>query len=306
MTNKVADVRANPAENIDTAVRALGKSKDRLAVFKAVYRGKQKVKSVTELAAATGLSEKRVLEEGKKLEADGIIIQEAKRVDTPKGKRTAYRKDEFFANKKNKILSLVGNPAKLAKMPTKQRPHMKGLVIEKVTVAKNFAPKQVTIDEITSFDKVRALNNPPATDFKTLPELTIKQGFRKILGQNDSKKDWGGETNDLFSGKLKYRGNKRIAAAFAFKGKGTQGQLTPNKMGKNGDQIARLFGAPAQMFLVVYPREIAESIIDQMRAFAFARAMSGEKIYYCIIGDDDFARLYHAYPSAFGADNKGK
>ncbi|MDX2145018.1 MAG: hypothetical protein SFV19_16815 [Rhodospirillaceae bacterium] len=307
MTHKVADVRANPGENIDTAVRTIGKSKDRLAVFKAIYAGKQKVKNVAELAATTGLSEIRVLQESQKLVARGIVIRESKRVDTPKGKRTAYRKDEFFANEKNKIIALVKNPAKLAKIPTKQRPHVGGggAVVVKIAVQKNQAPRLLTVDDIDSFAAVRRVGDPPATNFDRLPEQTIKEGFQKVLRQEGTFKDWGGETNDLFTGKMKYKG-RRIHAAFAFKGKATSGPLVPKKMGKHGDQVNRLFGGPAQIFMVVYPREVKESIYEQMRVCALARAMSGDKIYYCVIGGSDFARLYYAYPKAFAAPKKGK
>src|SRR6266852_1195312 len=36
----------------------------------------------------------------------------------------------------------------------------------------------------------------------------------------------------------------------------TTGPLVPGKMGKNGDQIQRLFGSPAQVFFVQYEEEI--------------------------------------------------
>jgi hypothetical protein len=42
----------------------LGRSKARLAVFHAVYRGKKKAKSVNEISRMTGLDRVRVLQEG--------------------------------------------------------------------------------------------------------------------------------------------------------------------------------------------------------------------------------------------------
>lgn len=72
---RVADTRANRNENILAAVKCIGRSKDRRAVFEAVYKGKKEVKRVDEIAQATGLAEKRVLERGKELAHEGIVKQ---------------------------------------------------------------------------------------------------------------------------------------------------------------------------------------------------------------------------------------
>ena len=55
----------------------------------------------------------------------------------------------------------------------------------------------------------------------------------------------------LSSTRLRIEGERR-AAAFAFKGPGKTGRLTPRKMGKNGDQIQRLSKCPAEVFLIQY------------------------------------------------------
>ena len=104
-----------------------------------------------------------------------------------------------------------------------------------------------------------------------------------------------GEKNDLFTKKLKLDG-KRKAAAFAFKGKGTKGTLTPKMMGKNGDQIARLIGSAAEVFFVVYHGKIDESITEQLQAFSVAKSMSGTPVYYGTIDGNDLNRLIQAYP----------
>jgi hypothetical protein len=171
---------------------------------------------------------------------------------------------------------LIKDLAKVAKIATKQRPHIKGSIVEKITISKANAPIHVTIDDIDSFREVRNFDTVPSGDFTKLSEQTIKEGFQRIVKQEGIFKDWGGETNDLFTGKLKYRAGHRIPAAFAFKGKATKGARTPGKMGKHGDQIGRLFTGPAQICFVVYPRAIAESVINQMRAHAVARALGGE------------------------------
>jgi hypothetical protein len=59
----------------------------------------------------------------------------------------------------------------------------------------------------------------------------------------------------LYSTLLKI-GGKRKAAAFGFKGPGQLGALVPGRMGKNGDQIQRLFQEEADVFFVQHWREI--------------------------------------------------
>jgi hypothetical protein len=93
---------------------------------------------------------------------------------------------------------------------------------------------------------------------------------------------------------------KRVAAAFAFKGPGMKGVLVPGKLGKNGDQIQRLFVEDADLFIVQYVGQIASTVAQQMAVFAQAKSLStGRKIYYGTIDGTDSARLIAAYPKAF-------
>ena len=94
---------------------------------------------------------------------------------------------------------------------------------------------------------------------------------------------------------------KRHPAAFGLKGRGTRGPLTPEKMGKRGDQIQRLFRSPADVFIIQYWGRVAESIIEQMRSFSIARsALVRKRIYYGAIDGTDTVRLRKAYPQHFG------
>jgi hypothetical protein len=91
-----------------------------------------------------------------------------------------------------------------------------------------------------------------------------------------------------------------VSAAFAFKGHGTKGKLTPAKLGKNGDQIQRLFEAPAQVFFIQYHGQIAQSVLQQMAMLAVAKSvMSGLPIWYGIFDGQDSNRIYTAYRSLF-------
>lgn len=76
------------------------------------------------------------------------------------------------------------------------------------------------------------------------------------------------------------------------------GELTPAKLGKNGDQIQRLFERAAGVFILQYWTAVNERVREQIRAFAMITSLQrGEKIYYCLIDVVDTARLIQAYPT---------
>jgi len=116
MVLTVSDARSNPHDQIAHAVETLGKSKDRLTVFVAIYRGRKLIKSVNEIAQATGMNRVRVLQEGKRLADNGLVTQNRL------AGITAYKKDAFYSANKGKILRLVRNGRAFAKFPTKTRP----------------------------------------------------------------------------------------------------------------------------------------------------------------------------------------
>ena len=70
----------------------------------------------------------------------------------------------------------------------------------------------------------------------------------------------GLERNDFLTDKLKLGGSRRLAA-FALKGPGMTGVLTPAKMGKNGDQIQRLARSPAHVLIVQFHGQIGEGTV---------------------------------------------
>jgi hypothetical protein len=88
--------------------------------------------------------------------------------------------------------------------------------------------------------------------------------------------------------------------AFAFKGPATKGKLTPGKLGKNGDQIQRLFGSAADVFFVQYHDQIDESVVEQMKRLAIANSVTEDKlVMYGVVDGDDTNRLIAAYPKQF-------
>jgi len=298
----VTDSRSNKNDQIRYAVEALGRSKDRLKVFKAIYKGKKAIKTVSEIAKITRLSNIRVLQEAGKLNG---VVHAVKEV----GSETGYRKDPFYKTNRTTILRLAGNPKKLAKLPTKTHPRVHGATKTVIIkgVGRQVKTKEIFIDDIDSFTAVRKIRSSAIAGYIPIDEKQFKLGIQKLLGEQGKFTDWGGEKNDLLTSRI-YLGGQRIAAAFAFKGRGMRGALTPAKMGKNGDQIQRLFESAAKIFFLQYWAGIDERVREQVQAFATLTSLRlGEKILFCLIDGGDTARLIQAYPKQLkAASKKGK
>ncbi|MGH6804499.1 MAG: hypothetical protein ACREC3_14205 [Methyloceanibacter sp.] len=299
MSVAVADRSSNKNEQIEQAAELIGRSKTRARIFRAIYTGKRRVKTIDELMAATGLARIAALDAGRALHAADLVHQT--RVDS----RTAYEKIPFFQQHRDRILRLAGDPVARASLPTKRGPHVGTrpvhLSIRLSTPRKTLKARRVSIDDIGSFSRVKQrLDSPP---FVKMPETRFKHGVAKVLGERGDFKDWGGELRDLSSTRLVLDGGRR-SAAIAFKGPGTSGRLTPAKMGKNGDQILRLARCPAEVFLVQYWGQIDDAILEHLEKLIHLKSvLEGRKLWYGIVDGTDSARLIRAYPQAFGVAN---
>lgn len=282
----VSDKTSNKEENIVHVAQVLGRSKDRKLVFEEIYFGKKKVKTASEIVEKTGLTRKRVTEEAIKLVNQQIIKK------TEKNGELAYERDPFTASNKNHILKIAGRPKEISKIPTKRNKSV--TIFETIKVHKSQCSiKPITIDDIDNFRKVRKIESKGS--LSPIAEAKIKKLFKNFLKESGEFKDWGGERNDLFTSHVKING-KRYYAAFAFKGKGTIGVLTPKKMGKNADQIQRLFNTSGDVFMVQYCGQISETVLEQMEVYAKVKSIStGSTIYYGIIDGQDTKRLLEVY-----------
>ncbi len=287
-------IKGNASAMINHAVEVLGRSKQRLSVFRAIYQGKRRAKTVNEIAAATGLERVRVLQEGRKL-ADNKLVKQIQIMGM-----TAYEKDRFYSDRKEKIIKLAQDPIKRDQILSPTSPPLPTVGTVTIRVLENrVRARNITIDDIDSFGKIKKVKIRPE-DYQEIAEKQFKAGIAKIIGETGKFTDWGGEQNDLYTNKITIAG-KRIRAAFAFKGPGTRGVLTPGKMGKNGDQLQRLYKSAASVFIVQYSGQIDQSVVEQMEVFAKVKSITeGDTIYYGIIDGDDSNRLIKAYPKAFG------
>lgn len=287
-------VKGNASALINHAVEVLGRSKQRLSVFRAIYTGKKKAKTVNEIAAATGLDRIRVLQEGRRL-VDNEIANQIQVMGM-----TAYEKVRFYSDRRDKVIRSTQDPIERDRVisPIAPPPHLPAGTISIYVQESKISARNITIDDIESFEKIKRVKIRPE-DYEKISEKEFKYGIAKILGEKGKFTDWGGEQNDLYTSKIKID-RKRIFAAFAFKGPGTRGALTPGKMGKNGDQIQRLFKSAARVFIVQYSGQIEQSVVEQMEVFAKMKSITeGDTICYGIIDGDDSNRLIKAYPKAF-------
>ncbi len=288
----VVDTRSNVKDNIVGAAEFIGKSKWRQDIFREIYRGKPRPKTANEIATRLHRTPRRVLTTGNELRKHGLVDQ--LEVDG----RVAYRKDPFLDQHKRRILRLAANREARDRIPTKVRPAGGMGATIRLRVSKPFSIKQVTVDDIASFAKVRKVKKLPAGRL-ALPEKAFKEGVKRVIGEPGKFVDSPAERFDLLSTRVMLR-TKRIAAAFAFKGPGRKGILRPAAMGRNGDQIQRLFKSEAELFFVQYWGQVDESVIEQIRTFATVRSLhTGDRVSYGVIDGKDSDRLVLAYPNAF-------
>lgn len=157
------------------------------------------------------------------------------------------------------------------------------------------------IEDIDSFHKVRDINPAMVASFlhngfldwtEDKVQLTLEQ----ILGVSFHKKDWAGETSDLYTANVVVNGTRR-ATGFLLKGPGIgRGkEMTIADCGKNGDQLVRLFTTPADLFVVQYIGRVAETLIKDVQGKVTELRAQGKMAHFLIIDGQDTARLFHAY-----------
>jgi hypothetical protein len=289
MATPVSDYRSNPNEHIVHAVNVLKRAPRRARIFLEIYRSQKRAKTAEEIANALGVTTVAVLQDGGRLYNEQLVTQI--KIDG----KIAYGKERIYVTNKSKIVRYQKNPENLKKLPTKQHPKISSIVSVIRIPGRKVLASAITCDDIFEFSRVKKFKSAPK---RTISENAFKQGIKTVVGESGSFKDWGEEKNDLFS-KVRVGGARRLTA-FAFKGPGTSGILTPGKLGKNGDQIQRLFESAAEVFLIQYHGQIAESVVQQMQAFAEIKSIREQKrVWYGIIDGDDTNRLLAAYPNSF-------
>jgi hypothetical protein len=157
--------------------------------------------------------------------------------------------------------------------------------------------REVHIEQIDNFTNVRAEPRPAEQELQVLrsiPETDIKTAFAEILTEPDIPLDWGRERSNLYTTQVRIDG-QRLSAAFAFKGPAGGSAVRPMtfaQLGKNGDQIERLFSEPADLLVLQHCHSITTPVRTMMRAFA-CQLMNPRLC--CVIDGYDILRVLRAY-----------
>lgn len=100
MTLPVTDAFSNRNAHVSEAARLLRRSSQKLAVFKAVYKGKKRRKSVQEISSVTKLEPKQVLNAGKPLARAGLFNQVG-------ANPVVYEKIDSIAHIRDQVLAAI-------------------------------------------------------------------------------------------------------------------------------------------------------------------------------------------------------
>jgi hypothetical protein len=211
----------------------------------------------------------------------------------------AYVMIPFIQANKSRIVRIANDPKKVDALPSARRVRILQNPKTVVIPTRGASVHRLHIDDLLSFQKVRKIRFNGAAMPEHVSEKQFKDGVTRVIGEGGIFKDWGGEYADLYTTRLVYK-KRRMAAAFAFKGPGEKRKLVPGRMGKNGDQIQRMFQLDAQIFFAQHWREIEASVATEMYTHAVMKSYStGNPIYYGIIDGQDSERLRRAYPKIF-------
>ena len=155
---------------------------------------------------------------------------------------------------------------------------------------------EVHVSQVDQFARVRSVyeieKSPPRLEsLQAIPERAIKLAVAEILNEGKIPKDWGGEQSDLFSCNVSVE-KRYMPAAFLFKGPARFTEMKMSHLGKNGDQIVRLYSEPARLLVLQHCHNVSSAVRSTMRAFA---SRVHDLRYFSIIDGRDTHRLLSAY-----------
>jgi hypothetical protein len=155
---------------------------------------------------------------------------------------------------------------------------------------------EMYVGSIDNFERIEEENDVRVIKqdlelLKSVPEAAIKAAFAEILGEPDVPKDWAGERSDLLSTQTRVDG-RRLTTAFLFKGPAKFRPMHMASLGKNGDQIDRLFGEPADLLVLQHCHTVERDLRGAMRAYA---NQIGRPRLFAIVDGYDTLRLLRAY-----------
>ncbi|HBT31888.1 MAG TPA: methyltransferase [Pusillimonas sp.] len=209
-------------------------------------------------------------------------------------------------------LFLFGYIARIDEQIIKAVPYAIGdLVADNKVIASSFVPAlELRPEEIEQFAGMDQTWVPTGSEFKhmtTVPEQMVKELICRLLSEYSIPNDWGGEESDVVSANLLV-GGVRHTGAFLLKGPARFHPMKPTDLGKNGDQLYRLFNIPAQIYVIQHCHTIGAAVRKQAEAFALQRSFVAP----CqIVFMDGFAtarllRAHGCWPTAAPVSRRGR
>lgn len=149
----------------------------------------------------------------------------------------------------------------------------------------------VRIDQFSDVDFSRPLSRAELDRMAECAESQVKASILEILSETSVDKDWGGERSDAYTTQVSVDG-ERLRSAWLLKGKSVKRPMRVADLGKNGDQIDRLFSEPADFYVVQSNQQITSAVRNMLDIYAHdVRHPS----LYTILDGQDTARILIAH-----------
>lgn len=146
-------------------------------------------------------------------------------------------------------------------------------------------------EQIDQFKNISNINDDNFEILSKIPEKDIKKYFGEILEEKNVTNDWGGEISDLYTTNMIYNGVRK-RAAIIFKGPAKFHPMTIQDLGKNGDQIFRLFSESADIYILQHCHHVTSAVEAHMEAFATKNFILRN---YVILNGVDTYKILKAY-----------
>ncbi len=122
------------------------------------------------------------------------------------------------------------------------------------------------IREFELMGEVSARDWEPTT-MRGVPERVIKEAFAELVDEPDVPEDWPGERSDLLTARVHIDGES-VRAAFLFKGPAAFHPMRIADLGRNGDQIDRLFRETADLMILQHVHVVRPEVRNMMDKYA--------------------------------------
>jgi hypothetical protein len=156
------------------------------------------------------------------------------------------------------------------------------------------------VENIDNFSRVRDVKPSMVAHLLidgclNVAENIVKTALEEILQVPHHRKDSCVELDDIYTANVTVRG-RLLATAFMLKGPGIgTKEMDIKHCGSKGNQLVRLFDAPAELFVIQFIGRIAETVVKDVEGKVTARRAQGKPAQFLIMEGQDTARVLHAY-----------